>query len=68
MPLPKSGSQKSLQASFHDLRHGPQFQRTKSKFGLKKAVAQMEAAALSNQRKFLHKPHRQAGLRKPHFP
>lgn len=49
MPL-KSGK-KNRKANFHELRHGKTFQRTQSKFGKKKALKQMVAIELSNERK-----------------
>lgn len=49
MPLLKG--KKNRKRNFHELRHGKTFQRTAKKFGKKKALKQMVAIELSNERK-----------------
>ena len=49
MPLKKG--KKNRKANFHELRHGKTFRRTASKFGKKRALKQMKAIELSNERK-----------------
>lgn len=49
MPLKKG--KKNRKANFHELRHGKTFRRTASKFGKKRALKQMVAIELSNERK-----------------
>lgn len=51
MPLRKGKSKKTRKANFHELRHGKTFRRTASKFGKKRALKQMVAIELSNERK-----------------
>jgi hypothetical protein len=49
MPLLKG--KKNRRNNFHELRHGKTFKRTAGKFGKKKALKQMIAIELSNERK-----------------
>ncbi len=49
MPLKKG--KKNRKANFHELRHGKTFRRTAGKFGKKRALKQMVAIELSNERK-----------------
>jgi hypothetical protein len=51
MPLIKSDTDAATQKNFHDFRLGKTFHKTASKFGKKKAIAQMDAAVLKNKRK-----------------
>ena len=51
MPLQKGQSKKVLEKNFHELRLGPQYQKTLSKFGRSKANQQMVAVALEQRRK-----------------
>lgn len=46
MPLKKGKSKKVQKQNFHELRQGEQYQKTKEKFGKKKANAQMTAIVL----------------------
>ncbi len=55
MPLKKSSSKRALSENFDELREGKTFKRTAKKYGKRKAVAQMQAIALSNQRKYSRK-------------
>lgn len=54
MPLLKG--KKNRRKNFHELRHGKTFKRTAAKFGKKRALKQMVAIALSNERKTSRKP------------
>ncbi len=49
MPLLKG--KKNRRKNFHELRHGKTFARTSKKFGKKRALKQMVAIELSNERK-----------------
>lgn len=49
MPLKKG--KKNRSKNFHELRHGKTFAHTAKKFGKKRAVKQMIAIELSNERK-----------------
>jgi hypothetical protein len=61
MPLLKGKSKKVLKQNFSELRHGKTFAKTSKKFGKKRAVKQMQAIALSEQRKSDRKPSRKKG-------
>lgn len=56
MPIIQSGTQGALEKNFSELRKGPLFQKTLQVSGAKKAISQMQAIALSNQRKYMRKP------------
>lgn len=56
MPLIQSGTGGALEQNFAELRKGPLFQKTLATSGAKKAISQMQAIALSNQRKNIRKP------------
>lgn len=47
MPLPKNASREE---TFHDLRHGKTYSKTKSRHGKKTANRQMVAIALKHER------------------
>ena len=51
MPLKPGHSQKTISENIRELHGGPQFERTRRKFGAKTANAQAEAIALSQARK-----------------
>lgn len=56
MPLIQSGTGGALEQNFKELRQGPLFKKTLQTDGAKTAVKQMQAIALSNQRKYIRKP------------
>ncbi len=49
--MPLKPGKKSRKANFHELRHGKTFRKTAAKFGRKKALKQLVAIELSNERK-----------------
>lgn len=49
MPLLKG--KKNRKANFHELRHGKTFRKTAAKLGKRRALKQMVAIELSNERK-----------------
>ena len=49
--MPLKPGKKHRKANFHELRHGKTFRKTAHKFGKKRALKQMVAIALSNERK-----------------
>lgn len=49
MPLLKG--KKNRKKNFHELRHGKTFARTQKKYGKKRALKQMVAIELSNERR-----------------
>lgn len=49
--MPLLRGRKARKANFHELRHGKTFRRTAGKFGKQKALKQMVAIELSNERK-----------------
>ena len=51
MPIKPGSSNSVISDNIRELRQGPQFQRTKRKFGKKKAQKQTVAIALSEARK-----------------
>jgi hypothetical protein len=51
MPIQPGHSQKTISHNIEELHEGPQYARTKKKFGAKKANAQAVAIALSESRK-----------------
>lgn len=51
MPLLKGRSKSIRRKNFHELRHGKTFARTANKLGKKRALKQMVAVELSNERK-----------------
>ena len=51
MPLKKGSSKKTVQANFHEFRHGAQYKKDVKKFGKKKANKMMVAAVLSTSDK-----------------
>jgi len=51
MPLKPGHSQKIISQNIRELHEGPQFERTRKKFGAKKANAQAEAIALNQARR-----------------
>jgi hypothetical protein len=51
MPIKSGHSQKTISHNIEELHGGPQYARTKRKFGAKKANAQTVAIALSESRK-----------------
>lgn len=51
MPLKRGSSRKTIEANFHELRHGKTYAHTAKKFGKRRAEAQMVAIALSTARK-----------------
>jgi len=53
MPLQPGHSQKIISRNIRELHDGPQFERTRQKFGAKTANAQAEAIALTQARKAL---------------
>lgn len=56
MPLIQSGTGGALEQNFKELRQGPLFKNTMQADGSKTAIKQMQAIALSNQRKYIRKP------------
>lgn len=55
MPLKKGFSKTTLKKNFHELRHGPTYAKTKRKEGKVAADKQMQAIALSEQKKAMKK-------------
>jgi len=55
--MPLLPGKKNRRKNFHELRHGKTFRRTANKFGKRRALKQMIAIELSNERK--------AGRKKP---
>ncbi len=51
MPLLKGKGKRNRKANFHELRHGKTFRRTAAKLGKRRALKQMVAVELSNERK-----------------
>jgi len=51
MPFKKGTSKKTVQANFHEFRHGKTYAKTKRKYGKKTAQKQMVAAVLSEKRR-----------------
>jgi hypothetical protein len=51
MPLLNAATKLAQAKNFHELRQGPQFQRTTKKFGKTKAQKQMQAIVLNIARK-----------------
>jgi len=51
MPIKPGNSRKIISQNIRELHEGPQFERTRKKFGAKKANAQADAIALSQARK-----------------
>lgn len=51
MPMIRSAGKSETEKNFHEFRHGKTFQKTRKKFGKKRALKQMQAAVLSNKRK-----------------
>lgn len=49
--MPLLRGKKNRRKNLHELRHGKTFRRTASKFGKKRALKQMIAIELSNERK-----------------
>jgi hypothetical protein len=55
MPFLKSGSKSATASNFDHFRHGKRYAQTRRKFGKKRANRQMQAAVLSNQRRYKSK-------------
>jgi len=49
--MPLLRGKKNRRANFHELRHGKTFAHTAKKFGKKRALKQMVAIEMSNERK-----------------
>jgi hypothetical protein len=55
MPLLRGRSRSTQRKNLHELRHGKTFKRTKNKYGKRKALKQMIAIELKNERKISKK-------------